>query len=196
MKKSAIAKLLVRSMGFTKVEGSHYFGTCTADVLAGYALDSPPGGTYVTKFALPLYDDISFLHLSLGDRIARSESDDGEDGEKLLAVLLQDWKDFSKVRDCESLVSYIDTAGIAGTYAIWTRYLSCIWKKDFNSAEQLMRSGKFLETLWGIPDVFLNFCELDSLRTEVGWEACHVLLRAWQYKNKVRYNLPNLDSGN
>ncbi len=61
MNKKAAAKVLSSLPGFRKL-GSFYIGTCNQEVISGYALDAPPGGVYISRFVLPAYDHIDFLH--------------------------------------------------------------------------------------------------------------------------------------
>jgi hypothetical protein len=50
--------------------GKNYFHFSPVDhVLCGFAIERPPSGVYVWKFALPLYDRYVGMHLNYSDRL-------------------------------------------------------------------------------------------------------------------------------
>jgi hypothetical protein len=132
-----VASVLSRLPGFRTL-APYYIGTCNREVIAGYALDAPPGGLYISRFVLPAYDRIDFLHLSLGKRIAQFPRSEANSSLPDLDLQLKsDWDGFLKTRDCQSLVAYLDQEHVEGDYCQWTRYLTYVKTGDFESALRL-----------------------------------------------------------
>ncbi len=186
MKKSAIAKIL-SGLGFKKSAG-YYLGTCNDDVIAGYALDAPPSAIYIWQLVLPAYDNIEFLHMTLGKRILTLPKDDDSiapaDVEE---ALRRDWAIFSKVTDCKSLIAYIGAEGKIGTYALWTRYLTHIRCGEFDAAQHLQNDVQVVREFSEAQSISAKFADLSAERSRGGWEACSALLDEWQRKTRATY---------
>jgi hypothetical protein len=107
----------------------------TRDVISGFAIDPAPSSIYVWTFALPAYDGLPFLHMSLGQRVACPE----------------DPKDFFRgthaahlamlegVKTAADLLMYVEEAGFGGDYCQWVKYLSAIRLGDFQAADTALK---------------------------------------------------------
>ena len=116
MKKAAAERVLAKLPGFRKA-GAFYIGICNPDVIAGYALDAPPGSVCVWRFVLPAFDRVEFLHLSLARRVAEYFADQevaAAPGADLQSVLQDDWAQVSLIRDAASLATYLKKSGTPG----------------------------------------------------------------------------------
>lgn len=187
MKKEAAAKVLSRLPGFRKV-GSYYIGTCNRDVISGYSLDAPPGGIYISRFILPTYDKIEFLHMGLGRRVALFPRNAAASGSTDLSLLLgRDWQHFSGARDCQSLVTYLDRERVEGDYCQWVKYLSHVRVGDLESAN-------WLEHQWqsspGFPKVQLvaqNMKTVLEVKRRSGWNGVQELLAEWSEQAVAKF---------
>jgi hypothetical protein len=115
--------------------GNFLIASYTRDVISGFAIDPAPSSIYVWTFALPAYDGLPFLHMSLGQRVACPE----------------DPKDFFRgtheahiaklegVRTAADLLAYVDEAGFTGDYCQWVKYISAIRLGDFLAADAALR---------------------------------------------------------
>jgi len=186
MNKGAVANVLAR-VGALKRNGSFYIGTCNDAVIAGYALDAPPSAIYIWKFVLPTYDDIEFLHLSLGRRIMTLTQTDGTNPEELDGFIRRDWRQFSEVSNVENLVDYIETEGFEGTYADWVRYLTHIKQQEFDLAERLHGNAQATKRFSELQTISKQFHALLRAKELEGWEGCASLLDEWVKKTKATF---------
>ena len=187
MKKSAVARILANLASFKK-NGSYYVGTCNENVITGYGLDAPPSAIYITRFALPCYDDIEFLHFGLGERILTLPmGDDAVSESELAEFLRRDWSLFSAVNDCKSLIEYIDLEGFVGTYALWVRYLTHIRCGEFEAASRFVEGTEVARKFSEAQTIPTLFAQLSEAKSRGGWEACQALLDEWQRKTKATY---------
>lgn len=105
-----------------QVNGGFLVALHTADVVSGLAIDAAPSSLYLWTFILPTYDDHSFLHMSLGKRVANCDL-----GEGCLAEAYDAYKrEIGEVRSAEDMIRYIDGEGIGGAYARWVKYISTV----------------------------------------------------------------------
>jgi len=177
--KKAVAKVLSSLPGFRKL-GSFYIGTCNQEVISGYALDAPPGGVYISRFILPAYDRIDFLHMSLGERIAqfprnRSVSDSTD----LDLLVKTDWQELSNARDCRSLMVYLDREKVAGDYCQWTRYLTYVRVGDIKSAGGLELQWQSSPGPARLPLIAQNIKAVLEVKERSGWNGVQALLTKW-----------------
>lgn len=186
MNKKAAAKVLSSLPGFRKL-GSFYIGTCNREVVSGYVLDAPPGGIYVWRFVVPAYDRIDFLHMGLGKRIAQLPPNGAApDSTDLGLQLKNDWQSFTNVRDCQSLVAYLDGEQVQGDYCQWTRYLTYVRVGDLESAGRL-------ELQWqssGSPRVQLvaqNMRVVLEAKERSGWNGVQELLTEWSERTVTKF---------
>lgn len=185
MRKKAVAHVLAKMPGF-KVRGAYYFGTCNEEVMAGYCIDAPPSCIRIWRFALPMYDEIDFLNLSLGKVVLDLDNDDSK-GPDLLDIMKHDWADFSHVTDAGSLRKYLDDKQILGTSALWTRYLIHIWCKDFDAAGRFHDDPVVVKKFLEFPRISTRFTDLSEIRNQSGWEGCLTRLEEWRQKTKITY---------
>jgi hypothetical protein len=186
MKKNAVAKALADMPGFIK-RGSFYVGTCNDSVIAGYSLDAPPSAVYVWRFLIPAYDNVEFLHMSLGKRILTLPQSSEEGIVELSESVQRDWSDFSKVTDCGSLIKYLDVEQLASPYALWVRYLTHIQCKEFDAAERLNADASVAKKLSELQAISKSLAELSEVRSSGGWESCSALLDEWRRKTKAAF---------
>jgi hypothetical protein len=185
--KEAAAKVLSSLPGFRKL-GSFYIGTCNQEVISGYALDAPPGGVYISRFVLPAYDRIDFLHLSLGERIAQfPRSCDASDFTNLERLLNNDWQEFSNARDCQSLMAYLDREGIVGDYCQWVRYLTHARVGDFESAGRLEQHWQSSQGPPRLQLVVQNMKLVLEAKGRSGWSGVQELLVTWSEQNVRKF---------
>lgn len=183
MKKADAARLLGKSLGFRKL-GSFFLGVCDREVISGYALDAPPGGLYVWRFALPAFDRIEFLHLSLGTRIAEFPSGDEAQGstdelERLVSLLREDWKDLSSVRHASSLLDYMKQRQRSGEYSQWATYLAHIRNGDLCAAQELESEWRAGDWSPRIRSVAESMQTLSQVKDRSGWRGVDALLTEW-----------------
>jgi hypothetical protein len=184
VKKTAAEKLLAKRPGFRKA-GAFYIGTCTPEVISGYALDAPPGSLCVWRFVLPAYDRIQFLHLSLARRVAEYFADQevtAPPGASLESVLRDDWAEASRIRDAASLSTYLQQEQYAGAYPRWALYLTHVWNGDIQAAEQLESEG--FPTLQLITE---NAAALIQAKRDLGWPGARELLTRWSAETSSKF---------
>lgn len=183
MKKAVAARLLAKLPGFRRL-GSFHLGVCNQEVISGYALDAPPGGLYVWRFVLPAFDNIDFLHLSLGTRIAELASGEEAQGlederERLASLLLKDWKELSAIRDVGSLLAYMNQGQFAGEYSRWAMYLAHIRNGELKIAERLESEWRAEGWVPGVRSVANNMLILSQVKDRSGWRGVSELLTEW-----------------
>ncbi|WP_296280515.1 hypothetical protein [Pseudoxanthomonas sp.] len=122
-----------------KERGMHVFGNFLIgfrndDVVSGIAIDKTPTSTYFWTFVLPVYDENTFLHMSLGERISV-----GEEGATNLSQAYEVYlQKLAHVKSPCDLVKYIDQRGLSGDYAGWVKYISLIRLGDFSMAKHAL----------------------------------------------------------
>ncbi|VEF38758.1 transmembrane protein [Stenotrophomonas maltophilia] len=119
-----------------RVVGNFLIVSYTRDVISGFAMDPAPSSIYVWTFALPVYDGLPHLHMSLGQRVACPE--DPKDffrgtHEAHLAML-------EGVRTAADLLMYVEEAGFEGDYCQWVKYLSTTRLGDFPAADAALKN--------------------------------------------------------
>jgi hypothetical protein len=189
MKRSEISKQLSRLHGFQKA-GAFYIGLCNDDVISGYCLDASPNNIYLWKFILPCYDNLDFLHLSLGERIfsvTRSGLlSDGDDVD-VKQFLNEDWAEFSKIKDRGDILNYLEMKRITGIYAVWVRYLTFICNEDFGKAEEFSGIGEIDKKFKEFPIISGNYSALRNFLISGNYKECSDLLGLWRKKMKAKF---------
>jgi len=103
-----------------------------------------------------------------------------------LHQLSEDWVTFSGLADRRSLVSYIQKESIAGYYALWTKFITCVRDRDFDGASeleaQLMPLMRHDTSLVG-----RNFNSLLQEKRKTGWDGAFNLLDVWSRKTLANY---------
>lgn len=186
MNKRAAARVISRLPGFRTL-APFYIGNCNREVIAGYALDAPSGGLYISRFVLPAYDRISFLHLSLKKRIVQvARSEDMSGVPDLDLQMKSDWEGFSKIRDSESLVAYLDQEQVEGDYCQWARYLTYVKAGDFESALGL-ESRLSSPNLPRVQLVAQNMQAALEAKAQFGWRGLRELLAKWSELSVAKF---------
>ncbi|QIG79934.1 hypothetical protein [Stakelama tenebrarum] len=163
-------KSVARKIGFHD-KGDFLVRARSKDIIAGLAIDGAPSSTYVWTFLLPAFDDLEFMHMSLGARVVNLAT-----LEQPLEESLKDaWDAISPIRDAERLIAYLDAEGIGGEYAEWTRFICLIRLGKFDEAEGMLSSVKNL-TAASIPQ---KLKEMDEFKSYGGWAAVQDLLVEW-----------------
>lgn len=52
-----------------RVSNGHFYITPVEHILCGFVYEKARGGSYVWRYALPLYDHVDFVHLTFGERL-------------------------------------------------------------------------------------------------------------------------------
>jgi hypothetical protein len=136
MKNSAKVQLQrqAKKMGL-RVKGNFLIAVHTADVVSGIAIDAPPSSIYLWTFVLPTYDDLSFLHMSYGHRVATCAGSE--------YCLSEAYDVYSKrirgVETAKDLVAYLDAENIQGDNGMWVRLISHVRSGDLLAAESALQ---------------------------------------------------------
>lgn len=186
---SVLAKRRIRSaakrLGFYNA-GNFLIGKNTNDIVSGFAIDATPRVVYVWTFILPRFDDISFLHMSLGERVIDLSASDYpiEDG------LRNAWKALADIASAGQLISYLDGHNISGEYAIWTRFLCLIRLGKTDEAERMLE----LVAPLSVDSAPSKLKELQGVRQYGGWSAVQDMLGDWSCRtDKLIEGVPLAD---
>ena len=181
MKKRDILRRMGKLNAFRKVQ-SFYIGICNDDIISGYCLDMSPQNVYIWRFVIPSYDNISFLHLSLGFRILHipllpQSEDHKADFEN---EILRDWSQFSKIDNRKSLIFYINDQTFAGIYPSWVRYITHIIEREFAEADRMTEEqgveGEFSE----LKLISESYSLIKEAKMKLGWDAVWNIVRLWR----------------
>lgn len=187
MNKKLAAKVLSRLPGFRNI-GGYYIGTCNADVVSGYALDAPPGGIYIWRFIVPAYDRIDFLHMGLGTRIAQLSRGEIDFPSNDLGVLLKDdWQSFSNVRDCQSLLAYMEQEHCDGGYCQWVRYITYIRTGDLESASRMETQWRSSSGFPRVQSVAQHMKTVLEVKERSGWNGVQELFTEWSRRTVAKF---------
>lgn len=176
------AKSAAGKIGFHTI-GDFFVGVRSKDVLSGLAVDSAPSSTYMWTFVIPAFDDLSFLHMSLGNRVLNLNS-----LEKALENEMENaWGEVSHIRAADQLISYLDEKDIGGEYAKWTRFICLIRVGRFDEADIALNLINTLKSA----QIPRKTEEVVKLRRYGGWPAVQDLLVEWSGRtDKILGDLP------
>lgn len=108
----------------------------TRDVISGFAIDPAPSAIYLWTFVLPTYDDLSFLHMSLGQRVAVAKGD-----ERFFCGMHTEYvENLERVREAADLLLYVDSLDFTSDYSEWVKYISAIRLGDFVAADATLKT--------------------------------------------------------
>lgn len=187
MNKKAAAKVL-SSLPEFRTLGPYYIGTCNREVISGYALDAPPGGVYISRFILPAYDRIDFLHMGLGRRIAQFSRNEAASSSNDLGLLLKsDWQRFSRAHDCQSLVAYLDREQVEGDYCEWVKYLTYVRGGDVESANRMEHEWQSSPGFPRVQLVAQNMKAVLEVKGRTGWKGVQGLLAEWSEQAVAKF---------
>lgn len=175
-------KAAAKKLGFY-VNGNFLIGGRNNDVISGFAIDATPSAVYIWTFLLPAFDDITFFHMSLGERTI----DLGLSEYPLEEALKNVWKPISDVREAGDIIRHLESEQVSGEYAKWTRFLCLVRLGKFDEAEGMFGTVESLQSA-SIPR---KLGELRDARTYGGWPAVQDLLVDWsQRTDKLMSDLP------
>jgi len=164
-------KRQAKSSGLRAV-GNFLIAFHTRDVISGFTLDPAPSSTYIWTFVVPTYDDLSFLHMSLGQRIASAE----EDKDFFCGVYKAHAEKLEAVKTAADLLIYVDGLDFTSDYSEWIKYISAIRLGDFVAADAT------LERLLNLPKSDLVQRKLDAILSSLrngGESGAQDLLESW-----------------
>lgn len=118
-----------------RVVGNFLIAFHTPDVISGFALDPAPSSTYIWTFVVPTYDDLSFLHMTLGQRIASAEVDK----DFFCGVHKAHANKLEPVRTAADLLVHVDGLDFTSDYSEWIKYISAIRIGDFAAADATLK---------------------------------------------------------
>ena len=189
MIKAQLSKALLSIPGFVDF-APFYIGLCNSDVISGYCLDISRSAAHVWRFLLPTYDNIEFLHLSLGDVVKDlvlpiSKVDAVVQSE--IAFRIQgDWKNFKDIDQSDMILGYIISENIPGIYPTWVRILTHIRNSRFHLAERELNASRTeLESLRAIAK---GYALLVQALGEGDWPKCAELIDGWSRNNVAKYS--------
>jgi len=157
--------------------GSFLVAVHSQDVVSGLALDVAPSSTYISTFVLPTFDALSFMHMSLGRRVAICSSDTS-----CLDKAIEEYKSsLSSVKSSRDLMEYIASQGIVGEYAVWTNYICLIRLKYFAKAREFRVN---LFDAVRSPSIRERMNMLIGVQDSEGDESAYQLLAEWSLLTK------------
>jgi hypothetical protein len=163
-----------KKIGFGAL-GNFLIGARTRDIVSGVAIDATPSSTYMWTFLLPAFDDLEFLHMSLGRRMFSLDTE----GQPLEQQLIQAWASIAPITDAKGLLSYVVAEGMGGEYAEWVRFICLVRLGNFKRAESLLPRVAQLQSA----DIPRKLEELDAARSIGGWSAVRAVLNDWSIRN-------------
>lgn len=169
MEKRRIKKA-AKKLGFYE-KGDFLIRYRSRDVVSGLVIDRAPSSIYIWTFLLPAFDDIEFMHMSLGSRVSNiSVADDQID-----KCLDDAWDGISPIKDAEQLMMYLDAHGGCGEYGEWVRFICRIRLGKFDEAEQMLDAVRGLKSA-SIPQ---KLSQIEEAHSRGGWRAVQDLMVEW-----------------
>ncbi len=118
-KSDALAKAVSALLPKFRASGSFLYHRDPILMVRGFAFDMPPGGCYVWKYYVPLFQDVEFLHMSLGYRVGGGYIETGGKDHSQLATeastLVIDNDDFAEDETLEELIQFAKDSRVAPT---------------------------------------------------------------------------------
>jgi hypothetical protein len=115
----ALAKAVSALVPKFRVSGSFLYYRDPILMLRGFAFDMPPGGCYVWKYYLPLFQDVEFLHMSFGFRVDGGYIETTLKSTSRLATeasaLVLDNDDFAEEESLEELIEFAENGRVGPT---------------------------------------------------------------------------------
>ena len=125
-------KRIAKKAGFYP-SGDFLIGLRNSEIISGLAIDSAPSSTYLWTFILPAFDDLSFLHMSLGKRVATC----GPTADCLDAASNEYATTIFNIRTAKELEEYIHVQVAESGYSRWARYLCYLKGGQYGMADEL-----------------------------------------------------------
>lgn len=145
-------------------------------VVSGIAVDGTPTATYLWLFLLPMYDDLTFFHMTLGERVVKCEEAQ-ECFQQAHEIYEKSIKDIKTPTD---IVEYLDRRGIEGNYSKFVRYLSYIREGNHHAAEEYYREVPELAT-WRVCRDRMQ--TIMTIKSNEGWLGVERKLDEWVGRN-------------
>lgn len=175
----ASLKSRAKKMGL-HVSGDFIIANCGDDIISGIAMDYAPHHAYLWEFALPKFDSLPFLHMTIGRRLPVSL-----DSVNSIDIAIDSIKNkIINIRNANELINYIDDNRMNSEYANWAKYLCFIRTSDFYNAECV---GRYFDSHPLSKSIHEKFQKLGRVRTDGGWEAVQRLLDDWAAQAEARY---------
>src|SRR3990167_44951 len=174
----AVLKTRAKKFGL-HISGDFIILHCGEDILSGIGLDYAPHHAYLWLFVLPKFDDISFLHMTLGERLFLPENS----GDVLLDAIDIFNERICAIRSASDLVIYIDSRESRSEYAEWAKYLSLVRSSSYDGAEILERS---LDNRQLSESIHEKYQKLKRARADGGWKEVQKALVEWAGQTETR----------
>lgn len=167
-KKKIFAK--AKDLGFCR-KGNFLIGCVNEDLISGLAVDAAPSETYLWTFIVPRFDDLHFLHMSLGARMRISDWVTTDAGE----VAADAWAKISFIKTSGQLIEYLEEQALRGEYADWARLLCSIRSGAFDDANKLMEKSSSFQSA----EIPRKLKQIQDAKLYGGWVAVQELLVEW-----------------
>lgn len=168
-------KRLAKSKGM-RVFGNFLFAIENYDVISGLVIDAPPSRLHLWTFILPAFDEISFLHMGLGERLSPAG------GGNYFDQALNFYKEqLGNVVTAGDLIHNLECRKLQGFYAKWARLLCHVRIGEFSDAELLMSE---LDTIRLPDNVRKQLFNMRFALDNGGWLATQQLLNQWAIGNR------------
>lgn len=171
----AAIKRAARECGFS-VSGDYLFARKTNDIVSGLVIDAPPSQIHISTFILPVFDNIDFIHMGLGGRVAHCGSD-GDCFDKAYGAYVST---IGCILSASDLFEYIEKNKMQGGYSKWARLICKVRSGDIQYASRMIAEFDESELAGRNRD---NLRELRSVLEHGGWHAVESLLAEWSQGN-------------
>lgn len=147
------------------------------EITSGIAIDAAPAATYLWTFIVPTYDDLPFLHMSLGKRIEASHCDN----DNLVDAYEEYRSKVGWVQSTGDLLEYLDQEAFPGEYAVWVHFIANAYLTNFSAADNLLNKLSVMRTSRSLQ------VKINRVRDELqagGWPAIEHVLAEWSENTK------------
>lgn len=164
---------------FKLARRGNFFIDCYNDeIISGLALDAATTGHYLWTFVLPAFDDISFLHFTLGRRITDLPLREIESSEIQTAL-----NAIQEIRSSEELLSHVRGHDTFGEYGKWTEVLCSVRIQLKTASTQLAIPSHDFR----LKSLAARMEQLNSVSTHEGRAGVSGLLEKWHNDTARRF---------
>ncbi|HEX8125612.1 MAG TPA: hypothetical protein VF548_08530 [Allosphingosinicella sp.] len=118
-KSDALAKAVSALLPKFRASGSFLYHRNPILMVRGFSFDMPPSGCYIWKYYVPLFQNVDFLHMSLGYRIDNGFLSTAWKSTSQLAIeavpIIMDNDDFAEEETLEELIQFSKDRRVAPT---------------------------------------------------------------------------------